>query len=82
MKGRRRISFSPQIIYFLCLGIKPIFLFLYYMSLLWLNPKVTAFLLARFVVGLSLLQGTLSTDSSYPVGAFLLNENPGVILSV
>lgn len=43
MMGRRGMSFSLQMIYFLCLGIKPIFLFSYYISFLRLNPEVTAF---------------------------------------
>lgn len=81
MKGRRGMSFSLQMIYFLCLGIKPIFLFPYYISFLWLKPEVTAFPLVWFAAGLFSFQGLLSTDSSSPEGTFLLDANPGVFTS-
>lgn len=81
MKGKRGMSFSLQMIYFLCLGLKQIFLFSYYISFLELNPEVTAFPLVWFVVGLFSFQGLLSTASSSPVCTFPLDANPGVFLS-
>lgn len=69
MKGRRGMfTLSTDDLLF-HLGIKPIFLFLDYISFL-LNPEVSVFPLVWFVVGLFSFQGLLSTDSSSPVGRY------------